>query len=222
MAWIMGIRILGAPRAAIISTLEPVVGVALAALLLSEVPTPLQVVGGAFIVDRRDRRPAPARGRTRRARGGAGWLYPALVISRRRLAPACPGRARDRRLHRRASPVSHHPRPAVKRARTARPTPEPSPTPEPTPTPEPLIPDNALLPNLVMEPLAEWSVEYDDAGRAPAPRHDRLQQLRGRPVRGTGRPHLARRSGDHARPGHLHRVRRHAPGADSRRRPLCR
>ena len=50
MAWIMGIRILGAPRAAIISTLEPVIGVSLAALLLSEVPTPLQIVGGAFIV----------------------------------------------------------------------------------------------------------------------------------------------------------------------------
>jgi drug/metabolite transporter (DMT)-like permease len=50
MAWIMGIRILGAPRAAIISTLEPVIGVLLAALLLSEVPTPLQIVGGAFIV----------------------------------------------------------------------------------------------------------------------------------------------------------------------------
>lgn len=50
MAWIMGIRLLGAPRAAIISTLEPVVGVVLAALLLAEVPTPLQIVGGAFIV----------------------------------------------------------------------------------------------------------------------------------------------------------------------------
>jgi drug/metabolite transporter (DMT)-like permease len=50
MAWIMGIRILGAPRAAIISTLEPVVGIVLAALLLSELPTPLQVVGGACIV----------------------------------------------------------------------------------------------------------------------------------------------------------------------------
>jgi drug/metabolite transporter (DMT)-like permease len=50
MAWIMGIRILGAPRAAIISTLEPVVGVVLAALLLAEIPTPLQLVGGAFIV----------------------------------------------------------------------------------------------------------------------------------------------------------------------------
>ena len=50
MAWIMGIRILGAPRAAIISTLEPVVGVALAALVLAEIPTPLQLVGGACII----------------------------------------------------------------------------------------------------------------------------------------------------------------------------
>ncbi len=50
MAWIMGIRILGAPRAAIISTLEPVVGIVLAALLLAELPTPLQIVGGACIV----------------------------------------------------------------------------------------------------------------------------------------------------------------------------
>ena len=50
MAWIIGIRILGAPRAAIISTLEPVVGVALAALFLAEIPTPLQVAGGACIV----------------------------------------------------------------------------------------------------------------------------------------------------------------------------
>jgi drug/metabolite transporter (DMT)-like permease len=50
MAWIMGIRILGAPRAAIISTLEPVVGIILAAILLAELPTPLQIVGGACIV----------------------------------------------------------------------------------------------------------------------------------------------------------------------------
>jgi len=50
MAWIMGIRILGAPRAAIISTLEPVVGIALAAVLLAEIPTPLQVLGGVCIV----------------------------------------------------------------------------------------------------------------------------------------------------------------------------
>jgi drug/metabolite transporter (DMT)-like permease len=50
MAWIMGIRILGAPRAAIISTLEPVVGVALAAVLLNEIPTSLQLLGGVAIV----------------------------------------------------------------------------------------------------------------------------------------------------------------------------
>lgn len=50
MAWIMGIRALGAPRAAIISTLEPVVGVMLAAVLLGERPTPIQVAGGALIV----------------------------------------------------------------------------------------------------------------------------------------------------------------------------
>ena len=50
MAWIMGIRTLGAPRAAIISTLEPVVGVTLAAILLGERPTALQLVGGALIV----------------------------------------------------------------------------------------------------------------------------------------------------------------------------
>ncbi len=50
MAWIMGIRSLGAPRAAIISTLEPVVAVVLAALLLDEIPTALQLVGGVAIV----------------------------------------------------------------------------------------------------------------------------------------------------------------------------
>jgi drug/metabolite transporter (DMT)-like permease len=50
MAWIIGIRILGAPRAAIVSTLEPVVGVLLAALLLAEIPTPIQLLGGVCIV----------------------------------------------------------------------------------------------------------------------------------------------------------------------------
>jgi drug/metabolite transporter (DMT)-like permease len=50
MAWIVGIRILGPPRAAIISTLEPVVAVVLAALLVAEIPSPLQLVGGACIV----------------------------------------------------------------------------------------------------------------------------------------------------------------------------
>lgn len=48
--FITGIRLIGAPRATILSTLEPVVGVALAALLFSEIPAALQVVGGALIV----------------------------------------------------------------------------------------------------------------------------------------------------------------------------
>ncbi|HEY8179817.1 MAG TPA: DMT family transporter [Candidatus Limnocylindria bacterium] len=48
--YITGIRRLGAPRAAILSTFEPVVGVALATMLLGERPGPLQLVGGALIV----------------------------------------------------------------------------------------------------------------------------------------------------------------------------
>jgi len=50
LAFILGIRRLGAPQAAIIATLEPVVGVALAAWLLNEQPTVLQVAGGALIL----------------------------------------------------------------------------------------------------------------------------------------------------------------------------
>jgi drug/metabolite transporter (DMT)-like permease len=50
LAFITGIRLLGAPRAAILSTLEPVVGVALAAWLLGERPSPLQLVGGLLIL----------------------------------------------------------------------------------------------------------------------------------------------------------------------------
>lgn len=50
LAFILGIRRLGAPTAAIISTLEPVVGVALAAWLLNEQPMPLQIAGGALIL----------------------------------------------------------------------------------------------------------------------------------------------------------------------------
>ncbi len=49
---------------------------------------------------------------------------------------------------------------------TASPSPTASPTPEvtaaPTPTPEPTPPEGALLPNLVMEPLADWSIEYTE------------------------------------------------------------
>jgi drug/metabolite transporter (DMT)-like permease len=48
--YITGIRRLGAPRAAILSTFEPVVGVALAAALLGERPGALQLLGGALIV----------------------------------------------------------------------------------------------------------------------------------------------------------------------------
>jgi drug/metabolite transporter (DMT)-like permease len=50
LCFITGIRLLGAPRAAILATLEPVVGVALAAWLLGEQPALLQLVGGALIL----------------------------------------------------------------------------------------------------------------------------------------------------------------------------
>jgi drug/metabolite transporter, DME family len=50
LCFITGIRLLGAPRAAILSTLEPVVGVGLAALLLGEQPALLQIVGGLLII----------------------------------------------------------------------------------------------------------------------------------------------------------------------------
>ncbi|MCV0402386.1 MAG: DMT family transporter [Chloroflexi bacterium] len=50
LAFITGIRMLGAPRAAILATLEPVVGVALAAWLLGEQPGATQLIGGALIL----------------------------------------------------------------------------------------------------------------------------------------------------------------------------
>ena len=50
LAFIGGIRLLGPPRAAILSTLEPVVGVLLAAVLLSEVPSLLQAFGGGLVI----------------------------------------------------------------------------------------------------------------------------------------------------------------------------
>jgi len=50
LAYILGIRRLGAPRAAILATLEPVVGVTLAALLLHEQPTLVQALGGVMII----------------------------------------------------------------------------------------------------------------------------------------------------------------------------
>lgn len=50
LCFITGIRLLGAPRAAILATLEPVVGVALSAWLLNEQPSPLQLFGGGLIL----------------------------------------------------------------------------------------------------------------------------------------------------------------------------
>jgi drug/metabolite transporter (DMT)-like permease len=50
VAYIAGVRMLGPSRAAIMATLEPVVGVLLAAVLLAEQPTPVQVVGGSLIL----------------------------------------------------------------------------------------------------------------------------------------------------------------------------
>lgn len=50
VCFIGGIRLLGASRATILSTLEPVVGVTLAAILFGTVPTPVQLVGGALII----------------------------------------------------------------------------------------------------------------------------------------------------------------------------
>ncbi|MDQ4034730.1 MAG: DMT family transporter [Chloroflexota bacterium] len=50
LCFITGIRLLGAPRAAILATLEPVVGVGLAAWLLNEQPAGLQLVGGTLIL----------------------------------------------------------------------------------------------------------------------------------------------------------------------------
>ncbi len=48
--YITGIRRLGAPRAAILATFEPVVGVALAALLLAERPGVVQLLGGLLVI----------------------------------------------------------------------------------------------------------------------------------------------------------------------------
>jgi len=50
VCYITGIRLLGAPRAAILATLEPVVGVGLAAWLLAEQPTLVQLAGAGLIL----------------------------------------------------------------------------------------------------------------------------------------------------------------------------
>ena len=48
--FIAGIDRIGPSRAAILMTIEPLVGVTLAALLLNEEPTPIQLVGGAAVL----------------------------------------------------------------------------------------------------------------------------------------------------------------------------
>lgn len=50
LAFITGIRRLGPSQAAILSTLEPVVGVGLAAWLLAEQPAPVQLGGGVLVL----------------------------------------------------------------------------------------------------------------------------------------------------------------------------
>jgi drug/metabolite transporter (DMT)-like permease len=49
-AFITGIGIIGPSRAAILMTIEPLIGVGLAALLLNEQPTIVQLVGGAAVL----------------------------------------------------------------------------------------------------------------------------------------------------------------------------
>jgi drug/metabolite transporter, DME family len=50
VALLAGMRLIGPTRTAILMTFEPVVGVALAGLLLGEQPGPLQLVGGAAVL----------------------------------------------------------------------------------------------------------------------------------------------------------------------------
>jgi drug/metabolite transporter (DMT)-like permease len=49
-AMLAGLGLIGPTRTAILMTFEPVVGVALAGLLLAEQPSPLQLVGGAAVL----------------------------------------------------------------------------------------------------------------------------------------------------------------------------
>jgi DME family drug/metabolite transporter len=50
VCYISGIRRLGAPRASILANFEPVVAVILAAVLLGEQPSPVQLLGGGLII----------------------------------------------------------------------------------------------------------------------------------------------------------------------------
>ena len=64
-------------RAAILMTIEPLVGVTIAALFLGEEPSLIQIIGGAAVLDRRGHpagRAAPLRPATRRAGAGTARL----------------------------------------------------------------------------------------------------------------------------------------------------
>ncbi|HEX9199266.1 MAG TPA: DMT family transporter, partial [Acidobacteriaceae bacterium] len=50
LAFILGLRLLGASRSAILSTFEPASSVLLAVLILGEAANPIQYLGGAFIL----------------------------------------------------------------------------------------------------------------------------------------------------------------------------
>ena len=123
VCFITGIRLLGAPRAAILATLEPVVGVALSAWLLNEQPSPLQLFGGAL--DPRGSAAAPG---PRARRGGArGRRRVTLQVTwsqalawRMRAPAARPDRAGPGRWRR--SPARRRPGPGriVRRARHPR------------------------------------------------------------------------------------------------------
>jgi drug/metabolite transporter, DME family len=49
-AFITGIGLIGPSRAAILMTIEPLVGVTIAAVLLGEEPSPIQIIGGAAVL----------------------------------------------------------------------------------------------------------------------------------------------------------------------------
>jgi drug/metabolite transporter (DMT)-like permease len=49
-SFLVGVKIIGATRAAIVSTLEPVVGATLAVLVLGEQPTWLKALGGMLVI----------------------------------------------------------------------------------------------------------------------------------------------------------------------------
>src|SRR2546428_9994061 len=50
LTFILGLRLLGASRSAILSTFEPASSVLLAVLILGEAANPIQYLGGAFIL----------------------------------------------------------------------------------------------------------------------------------------------------------------------------